>query len=431
MSLAQCYTTIIHAGVTGEQTHTFSDKLLAKNRLSFLCVVFSMIYFFYFLLNKQYVPLIAINVGILLFIASILLNHFQKYTLSSGIILFNTNYCILFFSIYLGYSAGIHLYLFTAPLIVLTLFDTNKVSHVAFAMTSYIFSFIIIVLMDKVFKVDFSILNQVQKDTFYLINFICSSVILIALSLYFLYNNNRVNHLLQMKNQQLLFQQNQLKEENNIRKIAEEKAIQSLSEREILLSETHHRVKNNLAVVSALMELQTYFSNDVKLTEVLKESQNRIKSIALLHEKLYENKSLKDVNVALYANELIHFIKQSLADKLKDIKIHTHIDPINLEMSQAMPFGLMLNELITNSFKYAFIGKTKGNIWLNISSKLGNYVLEYKDDGPGFEYNADSTNKSLGLNLIESFSIQLNGTFEYKHIKEYLVFEFTFPINNV
>jgi len=121
------------------------------------------------------------------------------------------------------------------------------------------------------------------------------------------------------------------------------------------LSEIHHRVKNNLAVVTALMELQTFYLKDDKTIQILKESQNRIKSIALLHEKLYENKSLKFVDVALYTSELIHFIKQSISNK--GILIHTNIDEINLEMASAMPFGLMLNELITNSYKYAFYKK--------------------------------------------------------------------------
>lgn len=248
--------------------------------------------------------------------------------------------------------------------------------------------------------------------------------------MYFLYNNNRVNQLLLMKNQQLQFQQEELQAENETRKEAEERAVLSLSEREILLSETHHRVKNNLAVITALLELQSFYVNDSKTTDILKQSQNRIKSIALLHEKLYENKSLKHVNVALYTHELLHFIKQSLSVKEKHITIHTQIEPISLEMKQAMPFGLMLNELITNSYKYAFSERQEGNIWLNICTNEDHYVLEYKDDGPGFDYDHNSENKTLGLNLIESFAIQLNGTFEYKPIQNHLVFEFKFPITD-
>ena len=248
-----------------------------------------------------------------------------------------------------------------------------------------------------------------------------------TLSLYFLYNNNKVNHLLLLKNKQLIFQQEQLKEENVIRKVAEERAILSLSEREILLSEIHHRVKNNLAVVTGLIELQSFYVNDKKTLEILKESQSRIKSIALLHEKLYENKSLKEVDVLSYTNELIHFIKQSLRKKEKDIQIYTDIEKINLEMTKAMPFGLLLNELITNSYKYAFLNKEHGTIWLTLFEKNNEYVLQYKDDGPGFEYSSETKKTSLGLNLIEAFCLQLNGNFTYKNSNNFMIFEFKFP----
>jgi two-component sensor histidine kinase len=369
MSIVAVYSSIVNAGVNPSQTHTFSDKLQARNRLSFLCVIFSFIYFFYFLNNNQYLPLAAISFGIFLFGCSIILNQFQKFTVSSLLILFNTNYCVLFFSIYLGFNSGIHLYLFTSPLIVLTLFDTKSVLFISLAIMSYVSNFIILLIVEKVFHIDFQTLNDTQKDFFYTINFICSNSILITLALYFLFNNNKVNQLLILKNEQLQFQQEQLKEENSIRKLAEERAISSLSEREILLSEIHHRVKNNLAVVTALMELQSFYVNDKKTIQILKESQNRIKSIALLHEKLYENKSLKEVEVLSYTNELIHFIKQSLSNKEKNIQIHTQIAKINLEMTIAMPFGLLLNELITNSYKYAFLLNNEGNIWITISEK--------------------------------------------------------------
>lgn len=430
MSIVKTYSRIVNAGVDPSQSHTFSDKLQARNRLSLLCIIFSLIYFFYFLFHQKQLPFVAISIGIILFTASIVLNQFRKFILSSSLILFNTNYCVLFFSTYLGFNSGIHLYLFTSPLIVLTLFDTKKSLFIGLAMFSYVLNFILLILTENVFEINFQILTKPQQDLFYLINFICSSVILMTLALYFLYNNNKVNRLLILKNEQLQFQQEQLKEENSIRKSAEEQAVSSLSEREILLSEIHHRVKNNLAVVTALMELQAFYIADKKIIEILKESQSRIKSIALLHEKLYENKSLKEVDVLSYTTELIHFIKQSFGDKEKSIQIHTNIDKITLEMSRAMPFGLLLNELITNSYKYAFQLNQKGNIWINVAEKNQNYELEYKDDGPGFEFNEEAKTTSLGLNLIESFCIQLNGTFEYQQSDEYLVFKFKFPSLN-
>ena len=427
MGIAHSWNQIANAGVNSSQTLTFSDKLQARNRLSFLCIIFSFIYFFYFLVVEEYLPLYAISFGIFLFTISIVLNHFQQHTISSFLILFNTNYCVLFFSIYLGFDSGIHLYLFTSPLIVLTLFDTKSAAFIALAMMSYVVNFAVLVLIEHVFKIDFQVLSASQKELFYLINFICSCAILMTLALYFLYNNNKVNQLLLQKNEQLQFQQKQLKEENSIRKMAEEQAITSLAEREILLSEIHHRVKNNLAVVNALMELQTFYLKDEKTIQILKESQSRIKSIALLHEKLYENKSLKEVDISSYTKDLIHFIQQSLSNKEKEIKIHIHIEKINLEMTKAMPFSLLLNELITNSYKYAFLKKDCGNIWIDVSEKNNNYIFEYKDDGPGFEYNHETKTTSLGLNLIEGFCIQLNGTFDYQFINNEMVFKSVFP----
>lgn len=427
MNIQNYWNSIITAGINQEQTLTYSDKLQARNRLSFFCAIFSLIYVVYFLLNGLFIPFLAITFGVILFVASIIFNHLKKYTFSSLLILFNTNYCVLFFSIYLGFGSGIHLYLFTSPLIVLTLFDTKKISFIISAMMSYVINFIILLLIEKTFKINFLILNESEKDFFYLINFIFSNFILISLALYFLYNNNKVNQLLLHTNKQLVFQQELLKKENITRKTAEEQALSSLNHREILLSEIHHRVKNNLAVVTALIELQTFYVEDEKTVQILKESQNRIKSIALLHEKLYENKSLKNVDISSYASELIKFIKHSLYDKEKMIEIHNNIDNINLEMERAMPFGLLLNELITNSYKHAFAKKETGNIWLSLNENANRYILKYEDDGPGFEFNKETKTKTLGLNLIGSFCTQLNGTSEYKIIDSRIVFEFKFP----
>jgi two-component sensor histidine kinase len=248
-----------------------------------------------------------------------------------------------------------------------------------------------------------------------------------SLALYFLYNNNKVNQLLLQTNKQLVFQQELLKKENTTRKIAEEQALSSLNHREILLSEIHHRVKNNLAIVTALIELQTFYIEDYKTVQILKESQHRIKSIALLHEKLYENKSLKNVDISSYTNELINFIKHSLSNRDKIIKIHITVENINIDMERAMPFGLLLNELITNSYKHAFNDKETGNIWLSLNEEGNHYTLKYEDDGPGFETIKKTHTKTLGLNLIESFCMQLNGNFSYKTSNNRIVFEFEFP----
>jgi two-component sensor histidine kinase len=233
------------------------------------------------------------------------------------------------------------------------------------------------------------------------------------LSLYFLFNNNKINRLLVQKNEELSVQQELLWQENSIRRAAEEKAKESLIEREVLLSEIHHRVKNNLAVITGLMELQSVYIKDKNTLNVIKESQNRIKSLAILHEKLYENKTLKEVEMRSYIEQLLEFVKKSLASKEKNIRINTKIDPINLEMTKAMPFSLLLNELISNSYKHAFNSTNEGEIQISFSKNDSGYLLEFSDNGPGFDYEANKERKSLGLNLIETFSKQLLGKFGF------------------
>lgn len=404
---------IISSGTEEGQTLSFTDKLRTRNKLAFLCALFSTPYVVFFAKSSLFIPLTAILSGIVLFIVSIILNKKKKFTESSIIILLTTNYCVLFFSIYLGMNSGIHLYLYTSPLIVLTLFDSKNKHIISIGLMSYLMTFVIIVLFEKYSGITFIALKKHESDAFYFTNFIFSFIILTSLSLYFLINNSRINQLLILKNNELLFKQQQLEIENQIRKSAEEKSNNSLKHREILLSETHHRVKNNLAVVNGLLELQSSYVDDKKTLQILKESQNRVKSIALLHEKLYESKTLKDVNLKDYIVELTHFIKQSHAPKDKEIKCIINIDNINLEMSKAMPFALLLNELISNSCKYAFINKELGIIELNFKKQSTNFVFDYTDDGMGFDYGTEIKKGSLGLNLIESFSEQLNGTFEY------------------
>ncbi|MGZ3901680.1 MAG: sensor histidine kinase [Bacteroidia bacterium] len=412
MNIKGIWRWVINSGVTPGQTYTFSDKLVSRNKLSFLCIVFSFIYVIYFSFNGLIIPLCGISFGISIFALSILLNKYKFYTLSSLLILFNTNYCVLFFSIYLGFASGIHLYLFTSPLIVLTLFDTKKTWLISLAMLSYIINFITISIIEKRFDFHGIELSQPTLDIFYMTNFCCSIFILLTLSLYFLYNNNTINQL--------------LVDENRIRREAEREAKESLAQREVLLSEIHHRVKNNLAVISGLMELQSTYLKDKNTIGVIKETQNRIKSLAILHEKLYENRTLREVEVGSYIDELLDFIKVSLSDKEKKINITTQIEVINLEMAKAMPFALLINELICNSYKHAFSNVTSGEIVIEFSKDKNGYLLVYSDNGRGFEYDPSDERRSLGLTLIETFSQQLKGEFEFPKDKSGMRFVLRF-----
>jgi len=197
------------------------------------------------------------------------------------------------------------------------------------------------------------------------------------------------------------------------RKRSEEIIENSLREKTTLLSEIHHRVKNNLAIVSGLLQLQKNEVKDEMVNTAFEQSINRIISIAMVHELMYKSPDLSSVNVHSYLEMLIPAISASMQDESKNINFEIDIQEYNLNISEAIPLGLLLNELITNSFKYAFDGNEKGNIKIELSAKENEITILYGDNGKGFDESKDfNTPKNLGLNLIHAQLQQLDAEYE-------------------
>jgi PAS domain S-box-containing protein len=210
------------------------------------------------------------------------------------------------------------------------------------------------------------------------------------------------------------------------RKKAEEQVRKSLREKEMLLAEVHHRVKNNLAVITGLLELQSYSAKDENAKRILKDSQMRVNSIAMVHEKLYQSDDFSEVDINQYFKELTDVIHRTM--KRSDVNIHIELDiiPVKLPIIQAIPCGLLLNEIITNSYKHAFTGRKSGNITVSLSNPCGKLLLQIKDDGIGLpDEPRGSIHTSLGMTLIKTLSKQLNASFDYRS-EDGAVFEFKF-----
>jgi len=200
------------------------------------------------------------------------------------------------------------------------------------------------------------------------------------------------------------------------RKQAEEKIKKSLKEKEVLLAEIHHRVKNNLAVITGLLELQVYNTSSEEAIDVLTNSQMRVNSIALIHEKLYQNKNLSEICFEQYLKDLTDAILASMGSSQTDIDISMNIDPVSLTVNQAIPCGLILNEIITNAFKHAYPEKEKGNITINLNRRGDDIYLYVVDDGIGIPDEIDLEDpKSLGIKLIHTLSTQLNAEAEFSN----------------
>ncbi len=194
-----------------------------------------------------------------------------------------------------------------------------------------------------------------------------------------------------------------------------EKAKKDLSEKETLLKEIHHRVKNNLQIVSSLLNLQKSQFKDPDVIEKFKESQARIKSIALIHENLYRSSDLSAINFSDYLKSLISDLINNLA-LILDIKLVFNIQKdVNLTIDQCVPCGLIINEVITNVIKYAYINsKLNAELSVHLIKKEEFIEILIKDNGCGFDYQEKLKNNSLGLKLINTLSRQLGGEFMFE-----------------
>ena len=207
----------------------------------------------------------------------------------------------------------------------------------------------------------------------------------------------------------------------NERKKYEEEIESSLKEKEILLAEIHHRVKNNMQIVSSMLHLQSNLTKDNKLTEIMNDSQNRIQSMALVHEQLYESKDFSKISIQGYLNALVIKLIAVYEQKAGMVTTKIEAEGIQLSLDTVIPIGLIANELVTNSMKYAF-QERKGNqikVALNSTAVEGEYELIVRDNGIGIQEDFDISNtKKLGLMLVTNLTeMQLNGKVEVKRDK--------------
>lgn len=198
------------------------------------------------------------------------------------------------------------------------------------------------------------------------------------------------------------------------RKNAENEVKRSLNEKELLLREIHHRVKNNMQIISSLLNLQRSYIQDEEADNILQESQGRVKSMALVHEKLYQTSDLARINVAEYIRSLTMNLFHSYTVKF-GINLSMDVGELYFNIDTAVPLGLIINELVSNSLKYAFQDQDEGEIRISLmeTAEPGRYLLLIRDDGAGFPEELDiNSTHSLGLQLVNTLVNQLDGEIE-------------------
>ncbi len=214
------------------------------------------------------------------------------------------------------------------------------------------------------------------------------------------------------------------------RKILETEIAQALKEKEVLLKEIHHRVKNNIQVISSLLNIQSQQAKDPAIKEIFRETHTKVKGIALVHEMLYQNKSLSEIDYASYLKNLTTFVFHSYNVNSHQIGLRINAENMVVSIDKAIPLSLIINELLTNALKYAFPENIKGEIIIGIQQNEDNLILTFSDNGIGLPMSVtfDKTD-TLGMALLAGLTQQLDGTISVER-KKGTQYTIIFPISD-
>ncbi len=393
---------IIQLGIHPENNLGFNQRLKNYNIFTLSCALISFAYLLFMLANAYFLFASFFFILVSLFTIVLVLHHYRKYYKSRILVLFSTCFSVFLLGMFFGPNAGFRLYFFVAPLIVFSIFKYNETKQVVLSFLLYIACFSILQYTaftdyQPVFKIttEFSQLLFNINASF---TFIFAIVLTSSISRFYLSFAQR----LKSKNNDLM--EVQMKLENLV------------EEKNVLLAETHHRVKNNLAMVSGIFDLQLMTERHPSNIEILKKSQNRIRSMSLVHELLYQHPNIMDIDLAEYTQKLVENIKKSISS-VQPIDFICQLDSIPIDLSRAIPLGLIINEVLTNSIKHAFNQMDRGEILIQIRQSDKHFQILIQDNGAGFDVNDEKQSESLGLDLIQALSAQLNAEYSFVNQK--------------
>ncbi len=394
---------ILRLGVTGEQSPHRQRMVRTTNLMNLIALGIVLLSFTNLLVLGSDFALVPVLGIFSMAILSLWLNSVHHTKLSFLVFTFYINLSIFFFCEYHPFETQNYLYYFPVIVSVVLLNNptfTDKFSliHIAVCVAFFAATFLVNIP---------SMQLQLSSDKIiYLRNFniICTAVITTILSIL-------LTRLIARQNTEIVVQNLDLVK-------AKEIVNASLKEKEILLAELHHRVKNNLAIISGLLNLQDDATTNEEAKNIISDSKSRIMSMALVHKMLYENPELKSLDLGRYITELIHELFNSY-NLGKYVRIKQDFDKIVLPVSKSIPLGLILNEIVTNSIKYVFRTrhKEKSEFFISIKQIDNEVAMIVKDDGAGFPqgFNAEAENPTLGIYLITTLCEQIDGKVNFSN----------------
>lgn len=347
-----------------------------------------------FLIKANYPTFIA-TFSMYTAIGTLLLNYKKYYDAATTLFVITTNFSIFIINQQYAPTVGNQLYYFPIIFCVALIHSPHKPifrSIIYFAIIAISFLSTIIFRIPSIKN-----LSVTEEDNKVLLIYNSSFTIFLTIIMVYL-----VVKLINKQNNETI---SLLKKEQEAQVII----AHSLKEKETLLAEIQHRVKNNLAVISGLLNLQMEKAPCEVSKNLMIESRNRVMSIAMVHQRLYQKENLSKINFKLYLSELIAEIISSLRLFTKQVKVVEDFIDVELEVTKAIPIGLIINEAVTNSLKHAFKHVETPIITIQMKFVLGNIQITILDNGPGFNDLKNRKENALGLSLIESLADQIDG----------------------
>ena len=393
-----------------ETVHVQSKEFRVKviDRFCKILSISSLLSVFIYIYLKIY--LLSILTGFIgaLFLLFTYLNKRGFYKISRTAIIATTNIGVLFFSLMVGYNSGMYLYLFVAPLLVYLLYDYTEKNRIITVFIGYIVAFIIMSFNPALpFTFNDKQLSNEAIRFIYSFNFCSAFISAFGLITYFAHNNQRyiIN---------LVKQQEQLLQEVALRNKSEELLKRNVKDRELLLAEIHHRVKNNLAIISGLINLQIDNVEEQQSKQAFTETKNRIYAMSLIHNMLYQNNSFAKIDFVNYVNSFCEHFSETYQTDSK-IAFVQSVEDVEMDMKTAIPLALILNELVTNSFKHAFKNQNTGKISIGLKAiEDKKYSFWISDTGTGMNDNI-LAQSSMGMDIVKSLVEQIDGKIKYEN----------------
>jgi two-component sensor histidine kinase len=376
-----------------EKSKILTNFILAEA----VSLLYGVAYRFYY---QSYVMAAMLGFFALVALIAYWFNKKEKYNVAKHIFFISTNILMYYTSSTIGLQSGIYFFYF--PIVVGYSFLLN-VKSIKELLFYFAFTFILFLAV----LLDFDILKIINIPRFscpkYQFETMAFLAFLLVIYQTYLYVVDRETTQKQL-----------LKTIADLR-ISENKHLQDIKDKEVLLAEVYHRVKNNLSVVSSLINLQMNTIDHEFTKNALMDCKNRVNSMAMIHQKFYEGKNYSKIDFKAYIESLVSEIKFAYNIKDKKITVDSFIHPdLNFDLNVAIPCGIILNELLSNAFKHAFHNQQTGKIEVFIEREKNLFLMRVLDNGAGFDYkNKIENSNSLGLILIQSLSEQLDGTFQY------------------